>query len=130
MPPILATPGRMIPRQFGPMMRAPRSPASSTICATSWRGMRSVTITTSRTPRGLVHRHAAVAVLDAVLLEDLEALLLPRARDAEDRHLLGRVVAQVEARPDHAAGHDVHAGVGDDAHHHRDLVHARLLQHQ
>ncbi len=37
----------MIPRQFGPMIRAPRKFASSTICATSRRGMRSVTITTS-----------------------------------------------------------------------------------
>ena len=35
MPPILAMPGRMMPRQFGPMMRAPRRFASSTICATS-----------------------------------------------------------------------------------------------
>ena len=32
------------------MMRAPRSVASSTICATSRRGMRSVTITISLTP--------------------------------------------------------------------------------
>jgi hypothetical protein len=30
------------------------------------------------TPRRLVHRHRAVGVLDPVLLEDLEALLLPR----------------------------------------------------
>src|SRR3954451_17805238 len=59
----------------------------------------------------LVHRHAAVEVLDAVLLEDLEALLLPGARDAEDGDLLGRVVPQLEAGLDHAAGDDVHAGV-------------------
>ncbi len=32
------------------MIRAPRSEASSTICATSPRGIRSVTITTSLTP--------------------------------------------------------------------------------
>src|SRR5688500_13367298 len=35
MPPILMTSGTMIPRQFGPMIRAPRRFASSTICATS-----------------------------------------------------------------------------------------------
>src|SRR3954453_1682919 len=40
-------------------------------------------------PRRLVHRDRAVGVLDAVLLEDLEALFLPRAGDAEDRDLLG-----------------------------------------
>ena len=34
-PPIFASSGEMMPRQFGPMMRAPRSLASSTICATS-----------------------------------------------------------------------------------------------
>jgi apolipoprotein N-acyltransferase len=31
---------------------------------------------------------------------------------------------------DHAARDDIHARVGDDRHHHRDLVHARLLQDQ
>src|SRR4029078_2225049 len=40
MPPILATPGTMIPRQFGPMIRAARRFASSTISATSRRGIR------------------------------------------------------------------------------------------
>ena len=50
-------------------------------------------------PRRLVHRHGAVGVLDAVLLEDLEALFLPGARDAEDRDLLGRVVARARGRP-------------------------------
>src|SRR5437588_451139 len=40
----------MMPRQLGPMMRASFWPASSTISATSRRGMRSVTITTSLTP--------------------------------------------------------------------------------
>ena len=64
------------------------------------------------------------------LLEDLEALVLPGARDAEDRDLLGRVVAELDARLDHAAGDDVDAGVGDDRHHHGDLVDARLLQHE
>ena len=84
----------------------------------------------NRAACGLVHRHGAVAVLHAVLLEDLEALLLPGARDAEDGDLLGRVVAQLEAGLDHAAGDDVHAGVGDDRHHHGDLVDARLLEHE
>ena len=40
----------MIPRQFGPMMRAPVSLARSTIWATSARGMRSVTMTISLMP--------------------------------------------------------------------------------
>ena len=52
-----------------------------------------------RAPGRLVHRDGAVGVLDAVLLEDLEALLLPGARDAEDRDLLGRVVARARGRP-------------------------------
>ena len=38
MPPILQTPGAISPRQFGPMIRAPRRLASSTIWATSRRG--------------------------------------------------------------------------------------------
>ncbi len=70
------------------------------------------------------------AYLHAVLLEDLEALFLPRAGDAEDRDLLRRVVAELDAGLDHAAGDDVDPGVGDDRHHHRDLVHARLLEHE
>jgi hypothetical protein len=49
-PPIFASPGEMMPRQFGPMIRAPRSAASSTICATSLRGMFSVTMTINFTP--------------------------------------------------------------------------------
>src|SRR5437763_5809930 len=83
-----------------------------------------------RSPGGLVQRHRPVSVGDAVLLEDLEALLLPGARDAEDGDLLGRVVAQLEAGLDHAPSDDVHPGVGDDAHHHGDLVHAGLLEHE
>ena len=83
-----------------------------------------------RAAGGLVERHAAVGVVDAVALEDLEALLLPGAGDAEDRDLLGRVVAELQAGFDDAAGDDVHAGVGDDRHHHRDLVDAGLLQHE
>src|SRR5437867_1736550 len=146
MPPILTTSGTMMPRQFGPMMRAPRSSASSTIWATSRRGIRSVTITISlisfssasntasfvnagravrlarvgrrggrrRAPfdpldgaaGGLVQRHRAVRVLDAVALEDLEALLLPRTGDAEDRDLLRRVEPQLQAGFDHAARDD------------------------
>ena len=83
-----------------------------------------------RAPRRLVEGHAAVRVGHAVALEDLEALLLPRAGDAEDRDLLGRVVAQLDARLDDAARDDVDARVGDDRHHHRDLVDARLGEHQ
>ena len=49
-PPILQTPGTIRPRQLGPMMRAPRSLASSTISATSRRGIRSVTTTISLMP--------------------------------------------------------------------------------
>ena len=50
MPPIFDLPGEMIPRQFGPISRAPFIDASSTICATSARGTRSVTITSSLIP--------------------------------------------------------------------------------
>ncbi len=48
---------------------------------------------------GLVQRHGAVGVLDAVALEDLEALLLPGAGDAEDRDRLGRVIRRAPGRP-------------------------------
>ena len=41
------------------MMRAPRSRASSTICATSPRGMRSVTITRSLTPASIASKTAS-----------------------------------------------------------------------
>ena len=40
------------------------------------------------------------------------------------------VVAELDARLDHAAGDDVHPGVRDDRHHHRDLVDAGLLEHE
>src|SRR5437868_262235 len=76
--------------------------------------------------RGLVHRHAAVAVLDAVVLEDLEPLGLPRAGNAEDSDLLRRVETGFDDALDDAARHDVDAGVGDDVHHHGDLLHAGL----
>ena len=59
MPPILHSPGVISPRQLGPMMRAPRSAASSTICATSWRGMFSVTITISRMPFSIASNTAS-----------------------------------------------------------------------
>ncbi len=59
MPPIFATPGRMMPRQFGPMMRAPRRFASSTIWATSKRGIRSVTITISLMPASIASNTAS-----------------------------------------------------------------------
>ena len=58
-PPILASPGEMIPRQFGPMMRAPRRFASSTICATCRRGMFSVTITISLMPFSIASKTAS-----------------------------------------------------------------------
>src|SRR3954453_9894582 len=59
-PPILITSGTMIPRQFGPMMRAPCSSANSTIWATSPRGMRSVTMTTSFTPLSIASMTASL----------------------------------------------------------------------
>src|SRR5262245_16585944 len=61
----------------------------------------------------LPHRDRAVAVLDAVFVEDLEALLLPGARDAEDRDRLAGVLVELQASLDHAAGDDVDPGVGD-----------------
>ena len=60
MPPIFTTSGTMTPRQFGPMIRAPCRVASSTICATSARGMRSVTITTSLTPFSIASNTASL----------------------------------------------------------------------
>src|SRR5918995_622402 len=74
------------------------------------------------------HRGGAVAELDPVAVEDLRALLLPGARDPEDGDRLRRILAELEARLDHAAGDDVDPGVGDDRHHHRDLLDALLLQ--
>src|SRR5207302_7432877 len=65
-----------------------------------------------------------------VLLEDLEALLLPGTRDTEDRDLLGWVVAELEAGLDDATRDDVDARVRDDAHHHGDLVDAGLREDQ
>jgi len=79
---------------------------------------------------GLVEGDRSVGVGDAIALEDLEALFLPGSGDAEDGDLLGRVISQLQAGLDHAAGHDVDPGVGDDRHHHRDLVHAGLLEDQ
>ena len=60
MPPILMTSGTITPRQLGPMIRAPRIVASSTISATSRRGMRSVTITTSFTPFSIASKTASL----------------------------------------------------------------------
>src|SRR3712207_6866455 len=59
MPPILITSGTMIPRQLGPMIRAPRIVASSTICATSRRGIRSVTTTMSLMPFSIASKTAS-----------------------------------------------------------------------
>src|SRR6476660_870826 len=61
----------------------------------------------------LPERDRAVAGLDPVALEDLEALVLPGAGDAEDRDRLARVLAELETGLDHAAGDDVDTGVGD-----------------
>ncbi len=81
-----------------------------------------------RAPGGLPQRHRAVAVLDPVLVEDLEALLLPGAGDAEDRDRLAGVPVELQAGLDHAARDDVHARVRDDRHHHGDLLHAVFLE--
>src|SRR5438552_6913364 len=81
-------------------------------------------------PGGLIQRDRAVGIVHAVLLEDLEALLLPGAGDAEDRDLLGRVVPELQTGFDNPPRHDIHARVGDDRHHHRDPLHARLGEHQ
>src|SRR2546423_990930 len=81
-------------------------------------------------PSGLVQGDRPVGVGDAIMLEDLEALLLPGSGDAEDGDLLGRVVAELQTGLDDSAGHDVHTRVGDDRHHHGDLVDAGLLQDQ
>src|SRR5213078_832437 len=75
---------------------------------------------------GLEHRHAAIAVLDTVLAEDIEAVVLPRARDAEDRDGVGRIAPRLDTALDHAAGHDVDARVRHDVHHHGDLLDAGL----
>jgi len=58
-PPSLASPGESTPRQFGPMMRVPRKRANSTICATSPRGIRSVTTTISFDARLYRLEHAS-----------------------------------------------------------------------
>src|SRR5215467_8027763 len=79
-----------------------------------------------RAARGLVHRHRAIAVLDAVLAEDLEAVVLPRPRDAEDGDRVGGVAPRLDAALDHPARHDVDPGVGDDVHHDGDLLHPGL----
>ena len=60
MPPILQTSGTITPRQFGPMIRAPRIPASSTIWATSRRGIRSVTMTISLIPASIASNTASL----------------------------------------------------------------------
>src|SRR5918998_396765 len=58
--------------------------------------------------RRLVHRDRAVAVLDAVAVEDLEPLLLPGTGDAEDCDGLAGVLPELEAGLDDPAGDDVH----------------------
>ena len=58
-PPTLASSGDRTPRQLGPIRRAPRISASSTICATSKRGMFSVTMTISLTPASSASKTAS-----------------------------------------------------------------------
>src|ERR1044072_5105881 len=70
----------------------------------------------------LPHRDRAVAVLDPVAIEDLEDLVLPGAGDAEDRDRLARVLAQLEAGLDRAAGDAVDAGGGGGRHDHGDAL--------
>src|SRR5919108_1545748 len=77
----------------------------------------------------LPHRDAPIAVLHPVALEDLEPLLLPGAGDAEDGDRLGGVPAELETGLDHSAGDDVDARVGDDRHHHGNLLDPLLAQH-
>src|SRR6185295_4677905 len=72
----------------------------------------------------LVHRDGAVAVVDAIVLQDLEALGFPRAGDAEDGDLLCRLETRLDHALDDAAGDDVDARVRDHVHHHRDLLHS------
>src|ERR671939_62917 len=94
MPPILMTSGTMIPRQLGPMMRAPRRLASSTICATSRRGMRSVTMTMVLMPFSMASKTAsfvnaggnprALAVVQA-LAREVDRLAPGDALDDERR---------------------------------------------
>ena len=73
----------------------------------------------------LPHGDGAVAVLDPVAPEDLLALL-PGSGDAEDGDRVGRVSVELQAGLDDASGHDVHPRIGDDRHHHGDLL-GRLL---
>src|SRR5439155_1855399 len=70
----------------------------------------------------------AVAVLDAVLAEDLEGVGLPGAGDAEDADLLRRVMAGLDYALDDAAGDDIRAGVRDDVHDDGDPIDAGLAE--
>src|SRR5439155_10932122 len=77
-----------------------------------------------------VHRHAAIAVDDAILREDLEAFALPGPWDPERLDHLRRVPSRLEAALDHAARHDVDAGVRHHVHHHGDLLDTGLGEDQ
>src|SRR3989454_12430439 len=83
-----------------------------------------------RPPGGLEHGDRPVAVLDAVLAENLEALVLPGARDAEDRDRLGGGASGLDAAPDHTPRDDVDPRVRDHVHHHADLHDARRREGQ
>src|SRR5262249_25533239 len=56
-----------------------------------------------RLARRLVHRDGAVAVLDAVLAQDLEAVVLPRAGNAEDGDRIGGTAPPFAPPPTPAA---------------------------
>src|SRR6476469_11032700 len=110
----------LIDRLLGTLFRIPKQSRQSCRCSLD-RG--------DGAAGRLPHRDRAVAVLDPVALEDLEALVLPGAGDAEDRDRLARVLAELEAGLDHAAGDDVDPVFGDDYHHHGDLLDAVLFEH-
>src|SRR5690349_17126773 len=76
--------------------RARHTPSTWNVC----RGSSSLLHLRDRAPGRLVHRHGAVAVLDAVLLQDLEAVVFPGAGDAEDGDRVGGVAAAFDAALD------------------------------
>src|SRR6266404_5968773 len=80
-------------------------------------------------PSGCVeHGYGAIAIFHAVVLQDLEALGLPRSGDAEDGDLLSRLEARFDHALDDAASDDIDARVRHHVHHHGDLLHAWLGQ--
>ena len=92
------------------MMRAPRRSASSTICATSRRGMRSVTITISSTPFSIASNTASLVKAGGTVTTEPSmhaAVVLDRLLDGvEHRHAVD--VAALAAGRD--AADDLRAG--------------------